>query len=181
VWGYISLGYFSQHLKKGEVGSSTMPHKVNPIDFENAEGNLGVSNAFLSHISNTVVVSRWQRDLSDSTVMRNISGCFGHITIALLSLEKGIDKLQINKIKIKEDLDNSWEVLTEAIQTVLRKNLIPNGYELMKDLSRGKAINREDLKNLIDQLDITEEDKNVLNQLSPSSYIGLAKKLAKEI
>ena len=181
VWGYISLGYFSQHLKQGEVGSSTMPHKVNPIDFENAEGNLGVSNAFLTHISNTVVVSRWQRDLSDSTVMRNISGCFGHITIALLSLEKGIDKLQINKIKIKEDLEGSWEVLTEAIQTVLRKNLIPNGYELMKDLSRGKDINREDLKNLIDQLDITEDDKNVLNQLSPSSYIGLAKKLAKDI
>jgi adenylosuccinate lyase len=113
--------------------------------------------------------------------MRNISGCFGHITIALLSLEKGIDKLQINKIKIKEDLDDSWEVLTEAIQTVLRKNLIPNGYELMKDLSRGKTINKEDLKNLIDQLAIKEEDKNILNKLSPSSYTGLAKKLAKDI
>ena len=142
VWGYISLGYFSQNLKKGEVGSSTMPHKVNPIDFENAEGNLGISNALLTHISSTVVISRWQRDLSDSTVMRNISGCFGHTTIALKSLEKGIDKLQINKIKIKEDLDTSWEVLTEAIQTVLRKHLIPNGYELMKDLSRGKAVNK---------------------------------------
>tara|TARA_B110001454_G_scaffold74999_1_gene72552 strand:+ start:3281 stop:4648 length:1368 start_codon:yes stop_codon:yes gene_type:complete len=181
VWGYISLGYFSQHLKKGEVGSSTMPHKVNPIDFENAEGNLGISNAFLTHISNTVVISRWQRDLSDSTVMRNISGCFGHMTIALKSLEKGIDKLQINKIKIKDDLDNSWEILTEAIQTVLRKNLIPDGYELMKDLSRGKSINQEDLKDLIDKLAISEEDKNILNKLNPSSYVGLAKKLAKDI
>ena len=181
VWGYISLGYFSQNLKKGEVGSSTMPHKVNPIDFENAEGNLGISNALLTHISSTVVISRWQRDLSDSTVMRNISGCFGHTTIALKSLEKGIDKLQINKIKIKEDLDTSWEVLTEAIQTVLRKHLIPNGYELMKDLSRGKAVNKKDLMNLIDELAITEEDKIILNQLSPSTYIGLAKKLAKDI
>ena len=181
VWGYISLGYFSQHLKKGEVGSSTMPHKVNPIDFENAEGNLGISNAFLTHISNTVVISRWQRDLSDSTVMRNISGCFGHMTIALKSLEKGIDKLQINKIKIKDDLDNSWEILTEAIQTVLRKNLIPDGYELMKDLSRGKSINQEDLKDLIDKLAISEEDKSILNKLNPSSYVGLAKKLAKDI
>ena len=181
VWGYISLGYFSQNLKKGEVGSSTMPHKVNPIDFENAEGNLGISNALLTHISSTVVISRWQRDLSDSTVMRNISGCFGHTTIALKSLEKGIDKLQINKIKIKEDLDTSWEVLTEAIQTVLRKHLIPNGYELMKDLSRGKEVNKKDLMNLIDELAITEEDKIILNQLTPSTYIGLAKKLAKDI
>ena len=181
VWGYISLGYFSQNLKKGEVGSSTMPHKVNPIDFENAEGNLGISNALLTHISSTVVISRWQRDLSDSTVMRNISGCFGHTTIALKSLEKGIDKLQINKIKIKEDLDTSWEVLTEAIQTVLRKHLIPNGYELMKDLSRGKAVNKKDLMNLIDELAITEEDKIILRQLSPSTYIGMAKKLAKDI
>jgi adenylosuccinate lyase len=181
VWGYISLGYFSQHLKDGEVGSSTMPHKVNPIDFENAEGNLGISNAFLNHISNTVVISRWQRDLSDSTVMRNIGGCFGHITIALKSLEKGINKLEINKIKIQEDLDNSWEVLTEAIQTVLRKNLIPNGYELMKDLSRGKLISQKDLSDFIDKLDISSEDKSALRKLTPSSYTGLAKKLAKDI
>ena len=181
VWGYISLGYFSQHLKDGEVGSSTMPHKVNPIDFENAEGNLGISNAFLNHISNTVVISRWQRDLSDSTVMRNIGGCFGHITIALKSLEKGVNKLEINKIKIQEDLNNSWEVLTEAIQTVLRKNLIPNGYELMKDLSRGKLISQEDLSDFIDKLDISSEDKSALSKLTPSSYTGLAKKLAKDI
>jgi len=181
VWGYISLGYFSQHLKDGEVGSSTMPHKVNPIDFENAEGNLGISNAFLNHISNTVVISRWQRDLSDSTVMRNIGGCFGHITIALKSLEKGVNKLEINKIKIQEDLDNSWEVLTEAIQTVLRKNLIPKGYELMKDLSRGKLISQEDLSDFIDKLDISSEDKSALSKLTPSSYTGLAKKLAKDI
>ena len=181
IWGYISLGYFSQQLKEGEVGSSTMPHKINPIDFENAEGNFGLSNALLTHISNTVVISRWQRDLSDSTVMRNVSGCFGYISIALKSLERGLGKLQINKSRIKEDLDNSWEVLTEAIQTVLRKNLIPNGYELMKDLSRGKSINKNDLLVLIDKLDIPEEDKLPLRKLNPSSYIGLANKLAKDI
>jgi len=158
-----------------------MPHKINPIDFENAEGNFGLSNALLTHISNTVVISRWQRDLSDSTVMRNVSGCFGYISIALKSLERGIGKLQINKSRIKEDLDNSWEVLTEAIQTVLRKNLIPNGYELMKDLSRGKSINKNDLLVLIDKLDIPEEDKLPLRKLNPSSYIGLANKLAKDI
>tara|TARA_B110000495_G_scaffold25954_1_gene18986 strand:+ start:322 stop:1689 length:1368 start_codon:yes stop_codon:yes gene_type:complete len=181
VWGYISLGYFSQLLKEGEVGSSTMPHKVNPIDFENAEGNFGMANSVFNHLANNVVISRWQRDLSDSTTLRNIGVCFGHTSIALKSLEKGINKLKINKDKLSDDLDNSWEVLTEAIQTVIRKNLIPNGYELMKNISRGKKINKSDLEALINSLNISEEEKFRLNQLTPKSYIGLANKLAREI
>ena len=181
IWGYISLGYFSQQLKEGEVGSSTMPHKVNPIDFENAEGNLGIANAILTHISNTVTISRWQRDLTDSTIMRNIGSSFGYINLALYSLLKGLNKLEINKIKLKQDLDDSWEVLTEAIQTVIRKNNIPNGYELMKKLSRGKKISKEDLIKFIDEMDVPYDDKQSLSKLTPSSYIGLASKLAKDL
>jgi adenylosuccinate lyase len=181
VWGYISLGYFLQNLKAGEVGSSTMPHKVNPIDFENAEGNLGMANALLTHLSNTVVISRWQRDLSDSTAMRNVGSCFGYMNIAFTSLEKGINKLNINKKRLNDDLENSWEILTEAIQTVIRKNLIPNGYELMKDLSRGKTVDKEDLSHLIDKLEISEQEKIQLKELSPQSYIGLADKLARDV
>ena len=181
IWGYISLGYFSQQLKEGEVGSSTMPHKVNPIDFENAEGNLGIANAILTHISNTVTISRWQRDLTDSTIMRNIGSSFGYINLALYSLLKGLNKLEINKIKLKQDLDDSWEVLTEAIQTVIRKNNIPNGYELMKKLSRGKKISKEDLVKFIDEMDVPYDDKQILSKLTPSSYIGLASKLAKDL
>ncbi|MBT6795640.1 adenylosuccinate lyase [bacterium] len=181
IWGYISLGYFSQQLKEGEVGSSTMPHKVNPIDFENAEGNLGIANAFLTHISNTVTISRWQRDLTDSTIMRNLGSSFGYINIALYSLLKGLNKLEINKIKLKQDLDDSWEVLTEAIQTIIRKNNIPNGYELMKKLSRGKKISREDLAKFIDAMDVPYTDKQILSKLTPSLYIGLAEKLAKDL
>jgi adenylosuccinate lyase len=181
IWGYISLGYFSQQLKEGEVGSSTMPHKVNPIDFENAEGNLGIANAFLTHISNTVTISRWQRDLTDSTIMRNLGSSFGYINLALYSLLKGLNKLEINKIKLKQDLDDSWEVLTEAIQTIIRKNNIPNGYELMKKLSRGKKISREDLAKFIDAMDVPYTDKQILSKLTPSLYIGLAEKLAKDL
>lgn len=181
IWGYISLGYFSQQLKEGEVGSSTMPHKVNPIDFENAEGNLGIANAFLTHISNTVTISRWQRDLTDSTIMRNLGSSFGYINLALYSLLKGLNKLEINKIKLKQDLDDSWEVLTEAIQTIIRKNNIPNGYELMKKLSRGKKISREDLAKFIDEMDVPYNDKQSLSKLTPSLYIGLAEKLAKDL
>ncbi|MDB3880757.1 adenylosuccinate lyase [Gammaproteobacteria bacterium] len=181
IWGYISLGYFSQQLKEGEVGSSTMPHKVNPIDFENAEGNLGIANAVLTHISNTVTISRWQRDLTDSTIMRNIGSSFGYINLALYSLLKGLNKLEINKIKLKQDLDDSWEVLTEAVQTVIRKNNIPNGYELMKKLSRGKKISREDLAKFIDEMDVPYSDKQNLSKLTPSLYIGLAAKLAKDL
>ena len=179
IWGYISIGYFKQKLKEGEVGSSTMPHKVNPIDFENAEGNFGMANANLNHISNTVTISRWQRDLTDSTIMRNIGSCFGYLNLALTSLSKGLNKLDINKTRLEEDLNNSWEVLTEAIQTIIRKNNIPNGYELMKDLSRGKIIQKEDVIKLINDLNIPAEDKKRLLDLSPHSYIGYAQTLSK--
>ena len=178
IWGYISLGYFKQKLKKGEVGSSTMPHKVNPIDFENAEGNFGLANALLNHISNTVTVSRWQRDLTDSTVMRNIGSSFGYINLALTSLLKGLNKLEINKEKLASDLDAAWEVLTEAIQTVLRKNNIPDGYELMKKISRGKEITRSDLLELIKSLDIPEDEKSRLLELTPHTYTGFAEELS---
>ena len=179
IWGYISIGYFKQKLKEGEVGSSTMPHKVNPIDFENAEGNFGMANANLNHISNTVTISRWQRDLTDSTIMRNIGSCFGYLNLALTSLSRGLNKLDINKTRLEEDLNNSWEVLTEAIQTIIRKNNIPNGYELMKDLSRGKIIQKEDVIKLINDLNIPAEDKKRLLDLSPHSYIGYAQTLSK--
>ena len=179
IWGYISLGYFKQKLKDGEVGSSTMPHKVNPIDFENAEGNFGMANANLTHISNTVTISRWQRDLTDSTIMRNIGTCFGYMNLALNSLEKGLNKLEINKAKLHEDLDESWEVLTEAIQTVIRKNNIPNGYELMKEISRGKNITQDDLLKFINNMDVPTEEKERLLELTPSSYTGYASKLSK--
>lgn len=179
IWGYISLGYFKQKLKDGEVGSSTMPHKVNPIDFENAEGNFGMANANLTHISNTVTISRWQRDLTDSTVMRNIGTCFGYMNIALNSLEKGLNKLEINNVKLEEDLDKSWEVLTEAIQTVIRKNNIPDGYELMKDLSRGKDITQTDLVKFINNMNVPSNEKVRLLKLTPASYIGYAADLSK--
>ena len=180
IWGYISLGYFKQRLKEGEVGSSTMPHKVNPIDFENAEGNLGMANANLNHISNTVTISRWQRDLTDSTIMRNIGTCFGYMNIALSSLQKGLNKLELNDQRLKEDLSNSWEVLTEAIQTIIRKNNIPNGYELMKKLSRGKDIDEKNLVEFINIMDVPSEDKKRLLQLTPQSYVGYAEKLSKD-
>ena len=180
IWGYISLGYFKQRLKEGEVGSSTMPHKVNPIDFENAEGNLGMANANLNHISNTVTISRWQRDLTDSTIMRNIGTCFGYMNIALSSLQKGLNKLELNDQRLKEDLSNSWEVLTEAIQTIIRKNNIPNGYELMKKLSRGKDIDEKNLMEFINTMDVPSEDKKRLLQLTPQSYVGYAEKLSKD-
>ena len=180
IWGYISLGYFKQRLKEGEVGSSTMPHKVNPIDFENAEGNLGMANANLNHISNTVTISRWQRDLTDSTIMRNIGTCFGYMNIALSSLQKGLNKLELNDQRLKEDLSKSWEILTEAIQTIIRKNNIPNGYELMKKLSRGKDINEKNLIEFINTMDVPSEDKKRLLQLTPQSYVGYAEKLSKD-
>ena len=179
IWGYISLGYFKQKLREGEVGSSTMPHKVNPIDFENAEGNFGMANANLTHISNTVTISRWQRDLTDSTVMRNIGTCFGYINIALNSLLRGLDKLELNNEKLIEDLNDSWEVLTEAIQTIIRKNNIPNGYELMKKLSRGKNLNRSDLTKFIENMEVPEDEKQRLLELTPISYTGYAEKLSK--
>ena len=181
IWFYISLKYFSQKVKKDEIGSSTMPHKVNPIDFENAEGNLGLSVINLQHFANKLTISRLQRDLSDSTVMRNIGVTFSHMLIGLGSLNKGIDKLQIDKEVITKDLKNSWEILTEAIQTVLRKNKVAGGYELMKEMSRGRKFNKEDYLKLISKLPVSNEDKTKLSKLTPLKYLGLAKKLAKEI
>ena len=181
MWGYISLDYFSQKTIKGEVGSSTMPHKINPIDFENAEGNLDLANSIFHYLSSKITKSRWQRDLSDSTSMRNIGSCFAYTLIALSSLVKGLNKLQINKKVINQDLENAWEVLTEAIQTVMRKHHMEGGYEVMKKISRGKNIKKEDLHAIINSLDIPSAEKNKLLKLTPSTYLGLSNKLAKQI
>ena len=181
MWGYISLDYFSQKVAKGEVGSSTMPHKVNPIDFENAEGNLDLANSIFHFLSSKITKSRWQRDLSDSTSMRNIGSCFAYTLIALSSLIKGINKLEVNKEVINQDLENSWEVLTEAIQTVMRKYHIKDGYEIMKKISRGKTIEKKDLHDIINILDIPTTEKNKLLKLTPSTYLGLSRELAKQI
>ena len=181
MWGYISLDYFSQKTIKGEVGSSTMPHKINPIDFENAEGNLDLANSIFHYLSSKITKSRWQRDLSDSTSMRNIGSCFAYTLIALSSLIKGLNKLQINKKVINQDLENAWEVLTEAIQTVMRKHHMEGGYEVMKKISRGKHIKKEDLHAIINSLDIPSAEKNKLLKLTPSTYLGLSNKLAKQI
>ena len=181
MWGYISLDYFSQKTIKGEVGSSTMPHKINPIDFENAEGNLDLANSIFHYLSSKITKSRWQRDLSDSTSMRNIGSCFAYTLIALSSLIKGLNKLQINKKIINKDLENAWEVLTEAIQTVMRKHHMEGGYEVMKKISRGKNIKKEDLHVIINSLDIPSAEKNKLLKLTPSTYLGLSNKLAKQI
>ena len=181
MWGYISINYFSQKTVKGEVGSSTMPHKVNPIDFENAEGNLDLANSIFYFLSSKITKSRWQRDLSDSTSMRNIGSCFAYTLIAVSSLIKGINKLEVNKKVINQDLEDAWEVLTEAIQTVMRKHRIESGYEVMKKISRGKNIKKEDLHSIINSLDIPTAEKNKLLKLTPSTYLGLSKKLAKQI
>ena len=181
MWGYISLNYFSQKIIKGEVGSSTMPHKVNPIDFENAEGNLDLANSIFHFLSSKITKSRWQRDLSDSTSMRNIGSCFAYTLIALSSLIKGINKLEVNEKVINQDLENAWEVLTEAIQTVMRKYHLEGGYEVMKKISRGKNIEKEDLHSIINSLDIPRAEKNRLLKLTPSTYLGLSNKLAKQI
>ncbi|MGA1443074.1 MAG: adenylosuccinate lyase [Methylophilaceae bacterium] len=181
LWGYISMGYFKQKLKKNEVGSSTMPHKVNPIDFENSEGNLGLSNALLNHLSEKLPISRWQRDLSDSTVLRNIGSGFGYHTLAVNSCIKGLNKLEINHAVIASDLNNSWEVLAEPIQTVMRRYGIPEPYEKLKALTRGsKDISQETLKVFINELKIPAHAKKTLLQLRPETYIGLANRLAKK-
>ena len=181
MWSYISIDYFSQKAVEGEVGSSTMPHKVNPIDFENAEGNLDLANSIFHFLSSKITKSRWQRDLSDSTSMRNIGSCFAYTLIAVSSLIKGINKLEVNKKVINQDLEDAWEVLTEAIQTVMRKHHIESGYEVMKKISRGKNIKKEDLHSIINSLDIPTVEKNKLLKLTPSNYLGLSKKLAKQI
>ena len=177
IWSYISLGYFKQRTIEGEIGSSTMPHKVNPIDFENSEGNLGLANAVLAHLSEKLPMSRWQRDLTDSTVLRNMGVGFGYSLLAYTATLKGISKLQVNPARLAEDLDNSWEVLAEPIQTVMRRYGIPEPYEKLKALTRGQAITRDTLHAFINTLDLPKETKTQLLALTPANYVGLAQKL----
>ena len=176
VWTYVSMEYFKQKIKAGEVGSSAMPHKVNPIDFENAEGNLGVANAVFEHLSSKLPVSRMQRDLTDSTVLRNIGVPVAHTVVAFKSILKGLDKLIVNLDAINEDLENNWAVVAEGIQTILRREEYPNPYEALKALTRtNKTIGREDIKNFIEQLDVAENVKEELRALSPQTYTGVWK------
>ena len=182
IWGYISVGYFKQKVKAGEIGSSTMPHKVNPIDFENSEGNLGLANAVLRHMAEKLPISRWQRDLTDSTVLRNMGVAFGYTLLGYDSCLRGLNKLEINPAKLAEDLDNSWEVLAEPIQTVMRRFGIANPYEQLKELTRGKGgINKASLHAFINELAIPNEAKQGLLAMTPASYIGKATALAKSI
>ncbi len=181
VWGYISLGYFKQRTKAGEIGSSTMPHKVNPIDFENAEGNLGLANALLTHLSQKLPISRWQRDLTDSTVLRNMGVALGYTLLAYDSLARGLGKLEVNPQALADDLDAAWEVLAEPIQTVMRRYALPNPYERLKELTRGKAITRESIQAFIQTLEIPEADKQRLLAMTPGSYTGVAQDLANRI
>jgi adenylosuccinate lyase len=182
IWAYISVGYFKQKVKAGEIGSSTMPHKVNPIDFENSEGNLGIANAILRHLAEKLPISRWQRDLTDSTVLRNMGIGFGYSLLGYDSCLRGLNKLEINTARLDDDLDNSWEVLAEPIQTVMRRYGIENPYEQLKELTRGKGgINKESLHIFIQTLNIPSEAKALLLEMTPSSYTGKAKALAKTI
>ena len=179
IWSYISLGYFKQQIAENEVGSSTMPHKVNPIDFENAEGNLGLATAMLEHFATKLPISRWQRDLTDSTVQRNFGVAIGYVVIALQSVQKGLGKLQANEQTISEDIDERWEVLGEAVQTVMRRYGIPEPYEKLKALTRGQPVTRELLQEFIQTLEIPDDAKTRLLALTPGGYIGLAESLAK--
>jgi adenylosuccinate lyase len=181
VWGYVSLGYFKQKLKDGEVGSSTMPHKVNPIDFENAEGNLGLANAVLRHLSEKLPISRWQRDLTDSTVLRNMGVALGYAVLAYQSLHVGLGKLEINETAIAADLDSSWEVLAEPIQTVMRRFGLPQPYEQLKEFTRGAPMTRELMQGFIAKLDLPEVEKIRLLAMTPGSYTGKAAELARRI
>jgi len=181
VWGYISLGYFKQKTIAGEVGSSTMPHKVNPIDFENSEGNLGIANAVFTHLAQKLPISRWQRDLTDSTVLRNMGVGFGYSLIAYAATLKGMSKLEINRARLAEDLNNAWEVLAEPIQTVMRRYNIEEPYEKLKALTRGQAITKELMTQFVETLDIPEEAKQLLREMTPASYIGNAIDQAKAI
>jgi adenylosuccinate lyase len=181
VWGYISLGYFKQKLRDGEVGSSTMPHKVNPIDFENAEGNLGLANALLRHLSEKLPISRWQRDLTDSTVLRNMGVALGHAVLAYQSLTVGLGKLELNPQALAADLDSSWEVLAEPIQTVMRRFGLPHPYEQLKDFTRGEPMTRELMQGFIAKLDLPDAEKQRLLSMTPGSYIGKAVELARRV
>ncbi len=181
IWGYVSLGYFKQKLRDGEVGSSTMPHKVNPIDFENAEGNLGLANAVLRHMAEKLPVSRWQRDLTDSTVLRNIGVALGYAALAYQSLMTGLNKLEINKAAIAEDLNASWEVLAEPIQTVMRRFGLPQPYEQLKKFTRGEAMTQELMRGFIAGLELPQAEKDRLLAMTPATYIGMAAELAKRV
>ena len=178
IWGYVSLGYFKQRLKAGEIGSSTMPHKVNPIDFENAEGNLGLANALLRHLAEKLPISRWQRDLTDSTVLRNIGVSLGYAVLAYNSLLTGLNKLELNEQALADDLDNAWEVLAEPIQTVMRRYGVQGAYEKLKEVTRGQRVTAADLHGLIRSLDIPEAEKTRLLAMTPASYTGKAEALA---
>jgi adenylosuccinate lyase len=179
IWGYISNGYFTQKTVAGEIGSSTMPHKVNPIDFENAEGNLGLSSATLNHLAEKLPVSRWQRDLTDSTVLRALGTAFGHCAIAWASLQKGLGKLAINEAVLEADLDNNWELLAEPIQTVMRRYGVANPYEKLKELTRGQKVDQQQMQAFIQSLEIPEEAKQRLMAMTPANYLGNAKDQAK--
>ena len=181
IWGYVSLGYFKQRLKAGEIGSSTMPHKVNPIDFENAEGNLGLANAVLKHMSEKLPISRWQRDLTDSTVLRNMGVGLGYAALAYASLMAGLNKLELNEEALAADLDAAWEVLAEPIQTVMRRYGVQGAYEKLKDVTRGKTVTAADLHGLITTLDIPQADKDRLLAMTPGSYVGKAAELARRV
>jgi len=174
IWGYISLNFFKQKVIKGEVGSSTMPHKVNPIDFENAEGNLGLANALFQHMAEKLPISRFQRDLTDSTVLRSMGTAFGHCMIAWSSLAKGLGKLEINRQNMRDDLNNNWALLAEPIQTVMRRFAVENAYEKLKELTRGTEINQQSIREFIKELDIPQDAKEQLLNLTPESYIGYA-------
>ncbi|HNN33515.1 MAG TPA: lyase family protein, partial [Ottowia sp.] len=178
VWGYVSLGYFKQKTKAGEIGSSTMPHKVNPIDFENAEGNLGLANALLRHLAEKLPISRWQRDLTDSTVLRNMGVALGYAVLAYQSLLTGLNKLELNESQLAADLDHAWEVLAEPIQTVMRRYGVPGAYEKLKEVTRGQQVTREALHGLIRGLDIPAAEKERLLALTPAGYVGKAGELA---
>jgi len=180
LWGYISLGYFRQRLKSGEVGSSTMPHKVNPIDFENSEGNIGVANALLRHLADKLPVSRWQRDLSDSTALRNAGVALGHTLLAYASCLRGLAKLEADRARLAEDLDANWEVLGEAVQQVMRRHGVPEAYEKLKALTRGKRLGRRELAAFVKALPIPPDSRKRLLALTPGGYTGLAAKLAKD-
>ncbi len=181
IWSYISVGYFKQRTVAGEVGSSTMPHKVNPIDFENAEGNLGIANAILEHLAGKLPISRWQRDLTDSTVLRNLGVGIAHVSIALQSILKGIGKLEADPARLAADLDANWEVLAEPIQTVMRRYGVEKPYEKLKELTRGRRIGPEALAEFVEGLEIPASAKAELRALTPASYIGHAARLARDV
>jgi len=181
VWGYVSLGYLRQRAVHGEVGSSTMPHKINPIDFENAEGNLGVANALLRHFADKLPISRWQRDLTDSTVLRNLGVALAHTLVAWRALLRGLAKVEADPVRLAADVDDAWEVLGEAIQTVLRAAGVPEGYELLKTLTRGRKVDAAALASLVDSLPLSQPVKAQLRALRPRDYVGLAARLAREV